>query len=121
MVCVKFVRLKMHTVYLFYKFLLITDNDYIQYCFENVTQYSMLLNKVPYTSVFADTWPTYSCIHRNSVHLRLGGKKISLHRDVEHFSMHKDITPHFIRPEAETWQIMVWGWGRLGKRREKLN
>ena len=84
-----------------------------------MTPYSMSLNKVPYTSAFRIYfWPTYSCIHRNSIYLILGKENFSLHRDVEHFSMNKDIMPRFIRQEAETWQTMIWGGG---ERRGKLN
>jgi len=39
--------------------------------------------------LFADTWSTYSCIHRNSIYLRVGEKELSVHRDVEHFLMLK--------------------------------
>jgi hypothetical protein len=82
-----------------------TKNDSKQLCFEHMTSYSMPFNKVPYTSNIADTRPTYSCIHRNSIYFRFG-KKNSLNGNAEHFYMHNDIMPNFILQEGETWKTV---------------
>jgi len=78
-----------------------------------MTFYCTSFNLVRYLTLllFADTWPKYSCIRRNSVYLRLGEKEIPLHREEEHFFMHDDIMPHFFRQEAEAWQAVFLFWG----------
>jgi hypothetical protein len=66
--------------------------------------------------IFADTWPTYSCIHRNSIYFRLGEKNNSLKGDVEHhLCMHHELMPHFIRQQGERWQtVFCFGFGEGG-------
>jgi len=67
----------------------------------------MAFNNVPYTSDFcrclADIF-----LHSQKPHLfQIWRKKnISFNRDVEHFYMHNDIMPNFIRQEGETWQTV---------------
>jgi hypothetical protein len=70
--------------------------------------------------IFADTWPSYSCIHRNSIYFRLGEKNTYLKGDVDkHLCTHNDIMHHFIRQEGGRWQI-VFCFGFGGGEEEKL-
>jgi hypothetical protein len=65
--------------------------------------------------IFTDTWPTYSFTHRNSKYHRVGEKQHSFVQRRRTFLNANNITPHFIRPEAETWQtVFLFGVGKGG-------
>jgi hypothetical protein len=72
------------------------------------------LNRYLTLLLFADTWPTYSCSHRNSIYLRVGEKRNYFAQRCRTFIYAKYIMPQFIRPEAEVWQIVFFfcGWER---------
>jgi len=67
----------------------------------------MPFNKVLYTSDFR-RYLANLLLHSQKFHLFQIGKK-TLPRDAEHFYMHNDIMPRFIRQEAKTWQTVFFG------------
>jgi len=85
--------------------------------------YSTPFNIVTHISAFRRYLTEIFLHSKKLISLRYGEKEIPLHREEEHFFMHNDILPHFIRPEAEEWQtvfFLFWGWeGR--RRKTRLN
>jgi hypothetical protein len=54
--------------------------------------------------LFADTWPTCSCSHRNFIYLIVGENDYFFAQRSRTFLYAHDVLQHFIRQEAETWQ-----------------